>query len=300
MTIPTLCTCDDEVASGTAFDTLPIAVWVFDTRDRIVGWNRAAGDLYGLATEYAVGQSVLLFIPHRDLVQFTRACEAVRQTGAWAGDLITQTAIGQVRQVEARWAAGPDGTVIAVHTDITERLALLSRQQRSARWQATRRLAAAVAAEHLGRLDLRQFAADPDPTANPVVQVPGEWVLVAIEGAVVRELTAAALDAVGYHVIAAADLYDSIRKLKLHHDRVRTAVLGFGPANSAVADELRRVRPMLPVIAIGPNSSDQTDAVALTHIPTPPDPGELLCSVAVAVAGDRLNDVGLFADEWDT
>ena len=125
------------------FDHLPVPAWVFDARDRVVGWNRAAEQVYGLPAEYAIGQPAVRFIPHSAADLFARAAAATRRTGAWAGPLPTQTATEQPRPVEARWSlvgdpGDPGAVITALH--LPPDRADTDETARAAAWTTTRAL----------------------------------------------------------------------------------------------------------------------------------------------------------------
>ena len=268
-------------------DLLPDAVFAFDPADRVVLWNKGAERTYGLSADEAVGQSVLLFVPHAAQVAFVRACEAVRRSERWSGELLTQTATGVEVPVEARWAAGPDGVVVGTHTDIGDRKRVETRAEEARRWAGVRNLVRAVADE-LSTADpavvtdlLRRFAAGPDPTNAVVFRGEGNRVVVAIDRPALRELVGATLAASGYRAIVADDRAATVRTVAEHPERVRAAVLGCGGETVAVARTLRRYHPLLPVIAVGPDARCEPSDAWLAE---PCGPGELLPAVAAAVA----------------
>ena len=82
-------------------DHVPVAVVVFDRRDKIHGWNRAAERLFRFPASDAIGQSFLLFVPHSEQSNFAQACQATRQHGEWFGELLTMTALSEKFQIEA-------------------------------------------------------------------------------------------------------------------------------------------------------------------------------------------------------
>ncbi|OWK39174.1 PAS domain-containing protein [Fimbriiglobus ruber] len=288
---------------------LPEAVIAFDTRDQIVAWNRAAEALYRIPATDALGQSVLLFVPHKGLRQFTRASEAVRRSGSWSGELLATTAAGDSTfTVEARWAvAGPAGIVVAVHTDATEQRRLADLARRADRWAAVRRvcaatidsLVAAPADEAVAgvRENLHRFVTGADPeTRAGIYRGTGDWVLVGTDEPVVRELIRAVLDAAGYNVIAVADRFAAARAIADHRDQFRAAVLGFGDDTVAAAREIHRILPLLPVVAPGvdPVELDSHLGPLATALACPFDPLELIRAVAEAVAVARLVEA-----EWE-
>lgn len=275
-------------------DLLPDAVFAFDAADRVVLWNRAAERTYGYTAAEALGQSVLVLVPHHALLPFARASEAVRRSGEWSGELLTQSITGTEVLVEARWAAGANGVVTCVHTDVGERRRVERQTVDARRWSAVRDLARAVAGElatpaagTVGDV-LRRFAAGPDPTEAGVYHGAGSWVVVAVERPVLRELIGATLAAAGYHAVVATDRTAAVDAVAGHNDRVRAAVLGYGADTLAVARALRRHHPLLAVVAVGPYARCEPADVWLRG---PVGPGELLPAVAAAVAEVIAADV---------
>ncbi len=270
-------------------NALPDPVWVFDSRDRIVGWNRAAGQMYGLPTEHALGQSVLLFVPHEELLEFARASVAVRRDGVWSGDLTSQTATGTRKLVEARWARltpeDPDSPIVALHTDVTARRACEDLAERTARWGATRSLAAALTSELPADLPtmklLQEFGAGPNPLGEVLLRGTGEWILVTSPSPVFRDLTGSLLEGAGYHPVVASDRFHAARLTERYRARLRVALLGLEPHPEEVAMDVRRYHPVLPVIPVG------------TPDGTPASPGSILEAVALAVAEANLTEAGL-------
>ena len=101
-------------------DYVAEAVVVFDRRDKIQGWNRAAERLFRFSASDAIGQSLLLFMPHVEQTAFAHACEATRKQGEWFGELLTITSLGENLPVEARWSlASETEVIVAVFSDVS-------------------------------------------------------------------------------------------------------------------------------------------------------------------------------------
>ena len=257
----------------------PDPVLAFDQFDKVVAWNPAAERVYGLPAPQALGTSVWMLVPRKNQRPFARACEAVRRDGHWAGELVTLAASDAVRLVDARWSGTPGGTTVAVHTEVGDRRTEDGRDRRADRWAAARALAAAAAdslpaAAGPARDLLARTGRGPDPAADPVFHGAGAWVLVAVADPLPREVARAVLDAAGYTVLAAADRSAANRQAAANREKVRAAVVGFGPDTPAVGTALQRYRALLPVVPLLPGF----------------DPAGLLERVAEAVGRDQVFD----------
>ncbi|MCZ2343578.1 MAG: PAS domain-containing protein [Bacteroidales bacterium] len=281
---------------GADNEALPVPVIQFDAHDRIVGWNRAAGQLYGLDAEFALGQSLLLFVPHQEMDGFTRACTAARRLGHWVGCLTQLTATGEPRKIEAHWTATADGHILAVHLDRTAQTRNAETRQRAVCWNAIRKMSAATVAES-ARIagspltptltQLKRFCEDPDPTTNIVYRANGQGVLVVGGGRLLNALVASLLEAAGYGVSTATDRHEALRLLLAHPEQFRAAVLGADVVDRDFALELRGHRPLLPLVLLDSESSvDREDEWTVT-VPLPADPQLVLAAVAEAVAADH-------------
>lgn len=276
-------------------ETLPVPVIQFDSQDRIVGWNRAAGALYGLDADFARGQSVLLFVPHQELELFTQACAAVRRFGQWVGRLTHLTATGEPRLIEAHWTSTTNGDILAVHLDRTAQWHGAEAQLRATCWNAIRKMSAATVAEcattssdHATALtQLKRFCEDPDPTTNIVYRASGQCVLVVGGGRLRNALIVSLLEAAGYRVRSAADRHDAIRLIMEHPERIRAAVLGEDVADRDFASELRGHRPLLPLVRLSSDAALPGDEGWAFTIPLPVEPQTVLEAVAEAVAADQ-------------
>ncbi len=130
-------------------DQVGDAIVVRDMSERIVYWNRAAERLYGWTAAEVTGRGV------RDLVyQDPGAIDGPMATllaeGEWSGRFAQRRRDGLPLVVDARWKLmrHPDGrprAVLAVSTDITERLQLEERLRRSQRLEAVGQLTGGIA-----------------------------------------------------------------------------------------------------------------------------------------------------------
>jgi PAS domain S-box-containing protein len=161
-------------------DEVGDAIVVRDMAERIIHWNRAAERIYGWTAQEVAGRGV------RDLVYDDPDGDRRADAGAAGGGRLVRALQpapkdGSPLVVDARWrlmrnADGSPAAVLAVSTDVTERLALEERLRRSQRLEAVGQLTGGIAhdfnnlltvilgnsellAESLGRdAELRQLA----------------------------------------------------------------------------------------------------------------------------------------------
>jgi len=125
------------------------AILVLDLDHRVLFWNRAAEALYGWTAAEVQGQpSVPLLYPDRR--QFSEAAGELRARGEWAGELRQQTRSGGTVLVYGRWQVmrGADGkptSILALHTDITERKRMEEQLLRAQRLESIGTLAGGIA-----------------------------------------------------------------------------------------------------------------------------------------------------------
>nr|WP_245185945.1 PAS domain S-box protein [Falsiroseomonas frigidaquae] len=125
------------------------AILVQGTDQRIRYWNRAAERLYGWRAEEVLGRvagPMIGGVP--DAVE--PAIEAVLANGAWSGELHQRRRDGSALVVEASWTLvrhedGSPRAILAVHTDVTQRLDLERKLRQAQRLEAIGQLTGGVA-----------------------------------------------------------------------------------------------------------------------------------------------------------
>ena len=134
---------------ATLLDKSSDAIMVLDLERRISYWNQAAEAIYGWRQDQALGRRVdaVLGEEHTLLEAATRALLA---DGQWAGRLSGHNGNGDRVVSEARWSLvgddhGEPEAILAINTDITERLALEEQLQQSQRLEAVGQLTGGVA-----------------------------------------------------------------------------------------------------------------------------------------------------------
>jgi PAS domain S-box-containing protein len=125
------------------------AILVQGVDQRISYWNRGAAHIYGWRVEEALGRATSTILGG-DAGRLDLAMQQVLADGSWTGQLPQRRRDGSALVVEARWTLvrHEDGTpraILAVHTDITERLELEQKLRQAQRLEAIGQLTGGVA-----------------------------------------------------------------------------------------------------------------------------------------------------------
>ncbi|HUG28850.1 MAG TPA: PAS domain S-box protein [Gemmatimonadales bacterium] len=125
------------------------AIMVWDLARRVTYWSRGAARLYGWTADEAVGAAPIDSVTD-DPEQFAHATRELLAAGEWAGELQHRTLLGLPITIFARWtlvrdAVGAPESVLAIHTDITERKRLEQQFLRSQRLESIGTLAGGIA-----------------------------------------------------------------------------------------------------------------------------------------------------------
>ena len=125
------------------------AIVVRDLDDRITYWSRGAERLFGFSAEAAVGQSVPVLL-HEDPAVSDAARADVLARGEWVGVIPCRHQGGRAVMVDVRLTllrdpAGQPEAVLAIKTDVTERVAMEARLQQAQRLEAVGQLTGGVA-----------------------------------------------------------------------------------------------------------------------------------------------------------
>lgn len=134
---------------ATLLDKSSDAIMVLDLARRITYWNQAAEAIYGWRQDQALGRRIDEVLGE-DQALLEAATRALLDNGQWAGRLSGRNANGDSVISEARWSLvvddhGKPEAVLAINTDITERLALEEQLQQSQRLEAVGQLTGGVA-----------------------------------------------------------------------------------------------------------------------------------------------------------
>lgn len=130
-------------------DKAPNAILVQDLQNQITFWNQGAERLYGWASAEAVGRSVIHLL-YKDPVRFYQISEKVIAQGEWSGELEHKNRAGHQILIEGRWSLvrddeGNPHSILAIHTDITERKKLEAQFLRAQRLESIGTLAGGIA-----------------------------------------------------------------------------------------------------------------------------------------------------------
>ena len=128
------------------------AIIVRDLDDRIVYWNKSAERLYGWTAAEALGKTGKDLLYREIPPEFEEAEVAIREHGAWIGELSQITKDGREVTVSSRWTLvrndhGQPHQKLIVNTDITAHKRLEAEVQRAAQLSFVGELAAGLAHE---------------------------------------------------------------------------------------------------------------------------------------------------------
>lgn len=144
------------------------------TLDHIIRyWNLAAGTIYGWQPGEVLGRKYTDIHPHD--AQFVRAQAALLEHGGWSGEMKHPTQSGKVIDVFCRWTLvhgepGHPASILAIHTDVTEKKQIESQYLRAQRLESLGSLAGGIAHDLNNILSpillavplLREAVANPD------------------------------------------------------------------------------------------------------------------------------------------
>jgi PAS domain S-box-containing protein len=126
------------------------AIVVRDLNNEIQFWNKGAESIYGWQATEAIGRKTTELFYADVPLEATIASNAVRQQGAWQGELNKLTKAGKTVIVQSRWtlvrdAAGNPISILSVDTDITEKKSLEQQFLRAQRLESLGSLASGIA-----------------------------------------------------------------------------------------------------------------------------------------------------------
>ena len=125
------------------------AIIVRDMHNRVTYLNRSAERLYGWSEKEALGTSVESLF-YRGSDEFHDAMRLLLENGEWSGQIMQRRRDGTLMPAECGWTlvtddAGQPQAVLAINTDITDRVALEDQLRQSQRLESIGKLTGGVA-----------------------------------------------------------------------------------------------------------------------------------------------------------
>ncbi|HUA64981.1 MAG TPA: PAS domain S-box protein [Alphaproteobacteria bacterium] len=127
------------------------AIWALDLNEHISYWNKGAESIYGWTAAEAIGKSPVELLYKGIMPPQLRECiKAVKDRGAWAGELEEFTKDGKTVVIQGRANASRDNqgrlkSVLIINTDITEKKKLEAQFLRAQRMESIGALAGGIA-----------------------------------------------------------------------------------------------------------------------------------------------------------
>ncbi|MBI2606523.1 MAG: response regulator [Deltaproteobacteria bacterium] len=126
------------------------AVLVRGMDDTIQFWNRGAELLYGWEAREAIGKKLTELLFRDRAGELDQALQALKEKGAWSGEIDQTGKDGRLLKVEGRYAyvkdeSGKPSAVLIVHTDVTEKKRLEASFLRAQRMENIGTLAGGIA-----------------------------------------------------------------------------------------------------------------------------------------------------------
>ncbi len=126
------------------------AIIVISVNDKILFWNKSAGQIIGLSEAEVIGKDVNQLFSSDELSSYEEAKKKTLETGEWFGEIFFTTKSGEKRILENRWSTIHDGdenpiSFLVVCTDITEKKRFEAQFLRSQRLESIGILAGGIA-----------------------------------------------------------------------------------------------------------------------------------------------------------
>jgi PAS domain S-box-containing protein len=125
------------------------AITMRDLNGTILFWNNGAERITGWTAAEAVGQKITELV-FADIARYEEALKATLDKGEWFGEIQSRTKDNRQLILESRWSLlrGKDGqpkSVLAIHTDVTEKKRIESQFLRAQRMESIGTLAGGIA-----------------------------------------------------------------------------------------------------------------------------------------------------------
>ncbi|MBS0511687.1 MAG: PAS domain-containing protein [Proteobacteria bacterium] len=149
---------------ATILDQAKDAILVWDMRRQLTYWSRGAERLYGWRRDEALGRDVDTLLK-TSVPDFRRAAELTWATGKWHGRFKQSCRNGEDVLVESNWtlvrdASGAPQSIIAITTDIGDRVALEAQLRQAQRLEAVGQLTGGIAHDFNNLLQVILGSAD--------------------------------------------------------------------------------------------------------------------------------------------
>jgi PAS domain S-box-containing protein len=136
-------------AQAAMLDRAKDAIMVRDVDGTVQSWNKGAERLYGWSSAEAIGRNVQELI-YKDPQLFRETRARLLEQGEWSGELAQVNKAGKPLIVEGSWTLirdeqGQPRSVVAIHTDITEKKRLEAQVIRAQRLDSLGAQAAGIA-----------------------------------------------------------------------------------------------------------------------------------------------------------
>ncbi len=132
-----------------ALDNAHEAILITDLDDRIIYWNKAATRIYGWTSSEAIGRTAGELL-HKNPAAYSEVFAVLMANGEWHGTMQKLTKTGKTLELDLsrtllRDENGQPKSVLAIDTDITEKLKLESQSLRNQRLESIGTLAGGIA-----------------------------------------------------------------------------------------------------------------------------------------------------------
>ena len=124
-------------AQAAMLDNAKDAIIVRDVDGLVQSWNKGAERMYGWSSAEAVGRNVRDLI-YKDPSGFQQASARLLEQGEWSGELAQVNKVGKPLVIDGSWTLfrdeqGRPRSVVAIHTDVTEKRRLEAQVLRAQR-----------------------------------------------------------------------------------------------------------------------------------------------------------------------
>ncbi|MEW6157238.1 MAG: PAS domain S-box protein [Verrucomicrobiota bacterium] len=125
------------------------AILVCELDYRITYWNKSAEQLYGWSAQEAFGKTIQELV-HQPTADFQNATQLLLRVGEWTGEIQHITRLGNKLIIDARWtlvrdSLGNPKSILAIHTNVTDKKNIEGQLLRNQRLESIGTLASGIA-----------------------------------------------------------------------------------------------------------------------------------------------------------